>query len=227
MNRMLGLTVASALALGTAVAQADDTRGLYLGVNIGATKLDIDKNAYDAALNDALAQSGVTVTSATSSSSENDASFGVFAGYRILPYLAVEAEWMTLGTGKYEARGDVTNGETADTLRFNAETDSKGVAASALGIWPISRTWDVYARLGMIFATTTLTASARTNAASVNDNVSEDTQDMLYGVGATYHYSSTWGVRLDYQHFDGLGDSKTTGETNVDRLAVSWVYSFR
>jgi OOP family OmpA-OmpF porin len=227
MNRMLGLTVASALALGTAVAQADDTRGLYLGVNIGATKLDIDKNAYDAALNDALAQSGVTVTSATSSSSENDASFGVFAGYRILPYLAVEAEWMTLGTGKYEARGDVTNGETADTLRFNAETDSKGVAASALGIWPISRTWDVYARLGMIFATTTLTASARTNAASVNDNVSEDTQDMLYGVGATYHYSSTWGVRLDYQHFDGLGDSKTTGETNVDRLAASWVYSFR
>jgi len=227
MNRMLGLTVASALALGTAVAQADDTRGLYLGVNIGATKLDIDKNAYDAALNDALAQSGVTVTSATSSSSENDASFGVFAGYRILPYLAVEAEWMTLGTGKYEARGDVTNGETADTLRFNAETDSKGVAASALGIWPISRTWDVYARLGMIFATTTLTASARTDAASVNDNVSEDTQDMLYGVGATYHYSSTWGVRLDYQHFDGLGDSKTTGETNVDRLAASWVYSFR
>jgi len=82
MNRMLGLTVAATLALGATVARADDTRGFYLGVNIGATKMDIDKNAYDAALNDALAQSGVTVTSATSSSSENDASFGVFAGYR-------------------------------------------------------------------------------------------------------------------------------------------------
>ena len=50
---------------------------------------------------------------------------------------------------------------------------------------------------------------------------------MLYGVGATYRYSSTWSMRLDYQHFDGLGDSSTTGETNVDRLAASWVYSFR
>jgi hypothetical protein len=227
MNRMLGLTVAATLALGAAVAQADDTRGLYLGVNIGATKMDIDKNAYDAALADILAQSGATVTSATSSSSENDASLGVFAGYRILPYLAVEAEWMTLGTGKYEARGDVADGVTTDTLRFSAETDSKGVAASALGIWPISRSWDVYGRLGMIFATTTLTASARTSAASGNANVAEDTQDMLYGVGATFHYSSTWAMRLDYQHFDGLGDSKTTGETNVDRLAASWVYSFR
>ena len=166
MNRMLGLTVAATLALGAAVAQADDIRGFYLGVNIGATKLDIDKNAYDAALSDALTQSGLTALSATSSSSENDASFGAFAGYRILPYLAVEAEWLTLGTGKYEARGDVTDGTTTDTLRFDAETDSKGVAASALGIWPISRTWDVYARLGMIFATTTLTAHARNSTLS-------------------------------------------------------------
>jgi hypothetical protein len=50
---------------------------------------------------------------------------------------------------------------------------------------------------------------------------------MLYGIGASYRYSGTWSVRLDYQHFDGLGDSKTTGETNVDRIAASWVYSFR
>ncbi len=227
MNRMLGLTVAATLALGAAVAQADDTRGFYVGANIGATKMDIDQNALDAVLGDALAESGLTTLSASSSTGENDASFGVFAGCRILPYLAVEAEWMTLGTGKYEARGELTDGETTDTLRVSAETDSKGISASALGIWPISRSWDVYARLGMIFATTTLTASARNSTASFNDNVSEDTQDMLYGVGASYRYSSTWSVRLDYQHFDGLGDSSTTGETNVDRLAVSWVYTFR
>jgi hypothetical protein len=223
---MLGLTVATTLALGTAVAQADDFRGFYVGVNVGATKMDIDKNALDNALSDALSESELTVLSATSSSSENDASFGVFAGYRILPYLAVEAEWMTLGTGKYEARGELTDGETTDTLRFDAETDSTGIAASALGIWPISKSWDVYARLGIIFANTTLTANVRNSALSFNDNVSEDTQDLLYGVGASFRYSSTWSMRLDYQHFDGLGDSKTTGETSVDRLAASWVYSF-
>jgi hypothetical protein len=127
MNRMLGFTVATALALGGAVAQADDNRGFYVGVNVGATKLDIDKNAYDAALSDALSQGGLTALTATSSSSENDASFGAFAGYRILPYLAVEAEWLTLGTGKYEARGDVTDGTITDTIAFDAETDSKGV----------------------------------------------------------------------------------------------------
>jgi hypothetical protein len=224
---MLGLTVATTLALGVAVAQADETRGLYLGVNIGATKMDIDKNALDAALLDALTQNGLGAVAASSDSGENDASFGAFAGYRILPYLAVEAEWLTLGTGKYEARGDVTDGTTTDTLRFDAEADSKGVAASALGIWPINRSWDVYARLGMIFATTTLTGHLRTSTVSVNDNFSEDSQDMLYGVGATYRYSSTWSMRLDYQHFDGVGDSKTTGESNVDRLAASWVYTFR
>ena len=166
MNRMLGLTVAAALAFGAAVAQADDTRGFYVGVNVGASKLDIDKNAYDVALSDALTQGGLTALSATSSSSENDASLGAFAGYRILPYLAVEAEWLTLGTGKYEARGDVTDGTITDTIAFDAETDSKGVAASALGIWPINRTWDVYARLGVIFATTTLTAHARNSTIS-------------------------------------------------------------
>ena len=67
MIRMLGLTVAATLALGAAVAQADDNRGFYLGVNIGATQLDIDPNAYDAALSDALTQGGLTALSATSS----------------------------------------------------------------------------------------------------------------------------------------------------------------
>ena len=227
MNRMLGLTVAATLALGAAAAQADSTRGFYAGFNAGATKMDIDKNALDAAISDVLSASGLTVLSASSSTSENDASLGVFAGYRILPYLAVEAEWMTLGTGKYEARGDVTDGVATDTLRVNAETDATGIAASALGIWPISQSWELYARLGVIFADTTLTANVRSSAASINDNLSEDSQNLVYGAGATYWYSSTWSMRLDYQHFDGLGDSSTIGETNVDRLAASWVYSFR
>ncbi len=227
MNRMLGLTVAATLALGASVAQADDTRGFYVGVNVGATKMDIDKNALDAAISAVLSESGLDVLSASSDTSENDASLGVFAGYRILPYLAVEAEWMTLGTGKYEARGDLSDGESIDTLRVSAETDATGIAASALGIWPISRSWEVYARLGVIFANTTLTAHVRSSEASLNDNLSEDSQNLLYGIGATYNYSSTWGMRLDYQHFDGLGDSSTIGETNVDRLAASWVYSFR
>ena len=227
MNRMFGLTVAATLALGAAAAQADSTRGFYAGFNAGATKMDIDKNALDAAISDVLSASGLTVLSASSSTSENDASLGVFAGYLILPYLAVEAEWMTLGTGKYEARGDVTDGVATDTLRVNAETDATGITASALGIWPISQSWELYARLGVIFADTTLTANVRSSAASINDNLSEDSQNLVYGVGATYWYSSTWSMRLDYQHFDGLGDSSTIGETNVDRLAASWVYSFR
>ncbi len=121
----------------------------------------------------------------------------------------------------------MSDGVTTDTLRVSAETDATGIAASALGIWPINRSWEVYARLGVIFADTTLTANVRSSAASFNDNVSEDSQNLLYGVGATYRYSSTWSMRLDYQHFDGLGDSSTIGETNVDRLAASWVYSFR
>ena len=50
---------------------------------------------------------------------------------------------------------------------------------------------------------------------------------LFFGIGASYRYSGTWSVRLDYQHFDGLGDSSTTGETNVDRIAASWVYTFR
>ncbi len=227
MNRMFGLTVAATLALGAAAAQADATRGFYAGFNAGATKMDIDKNALDAAISDVLSASGLDVLSASSSTSENDASLGIFAGYRILPYLAVEAEWMTLGTGKYEARGEVSDGVTTDTLRVSAETDATGIAASALGIWPINGSWELYARLGVIFADTTLTANVRSDAASLNANASEDSQNLVYGVGATYWYSSTWSMRLDYQHFDGLGDSSTIGETNVDRLAASWVYSFR
>ena len=227
MNRILGLAVTATLALGTTVVQADETRGFYAGINVGVTKMDIDKNALDSVLVDSLAQNGLSVLAATSSSNENDASLGAFVGYRILPYLAVEAEYLTLGTGKYEARGDVTDGTTTEELRFDAEADSKGIAASALGIWPINAAWDVYARLGMIFANTSLTAHARTSSASARTGYSDDSQDMLYGIGTSYRYSTRWSMRLDYQRFDGVGDSETTGESDVDRLSASWVYSFR
>jgi OOP family OmpA-OmpF porin len=214
------------LGLATGAAVADDGRGFYVGFGAGAARWDVDQDEVDSMVVGAFESLGLTMVSGNSKLSESDASLGVIVGFRFLPYLAVEGEYLTLGTADYEARGDVTDGVVTLPVKATLETDSKGVAVSALGIWPITERWDVYGRIGMMHADTSARARISSDGVGSSASDSETSEEVLYGVGATLKASSQWDVRLDYQRFQDVGDEEVTGESSVDRLSVQWIYKF-
>jgi hypothetical protein len=219
---------AIALGLGMAMASmtaaADESRGFYFGIDGGIGSADINKSELDRSLQASLVDAGLDVVVGNSNLDDRDFSYGAFIGYRFLPYLAAEVSYLGLGTSKYDA--DVTGPDLVEPVAVTGKFLSDGPALSVLGIWPIGRSWDLYARGGIFFASTTFDVRASTTDLSIRDSSARNTQEFLWGIGAGYHVDTHWAVRLDFQEITNVGDPDVTGEANVDRLAFGFVYSF-
>jgi opacity protein-like surface antigen len=212
--------VLAALGLVSGTAAAADDRGFYVGFGAGIALADVEQSEFDGLLMDVVGSAGLEVLDRTSKVSDSDASLGLLVGYRFLPWLAVEAEWLTLGKVDYEAHVDVTDGAVVMPLKTTIVTDAKGVAFSALGLWPVSPQWDLYGRAGVLLADTS--ASVRFTSEGVSNTLSDSqsAQEALFGVGAGWKVSPTWTVRFDYQRFLDVGDEDLLGEASIDRLSV-------
>jgi Outer membrane protein beta-barrel domain len=79
------LTLAACL-LPSAQAQADASQGFYLGGGVG--RYDVKINTFSALSN--------TITGY----SANDTAYQFFVGYRFIPYLALEGQYLNLGTNR-------------------------------------------------------------------------------------------------------------------------------
>jgi opacity protein-like surface antigen len=56
--------------------------------------------------------------------------------------------------------------------------------------------------------------------------IRETTTELIWGIGAAYHASSQWTLRLEYQQVPDVGDSARSGELDIERYTLNWVYSY-
>jgi hypothetical protein len=147
------LGMASLVALAAPAAAADN--GFYLGAGITDTKFDV-KNFGSGSL--------------------DDNSFKVIAGVRPLDWLAVEANYIDLGS-------DSSNG---------AKVSGKAFSASGLLIAEIAIV-DLYARAGMV--------NWKFDGSFNGIKNSQDGWEPTYGAGVGLHFGSL-GVRAEYETFD-------------------------
>ena len=154
--------------------------GIYLGASVGQSSVQYDDLDLD------------FDASATG--------FKVIAGWRFLDWLAVEGNYVDLGTGDDQVQGQ----------RF--ETDIDGISLSAVGFLPIGPV-DLFARVGAI------DWSADLSAPGTGFSGSDDGTDLTYGVGAQFR---VWGLslRAEYEIFD-ISDADT-----VDMISASVTWTF-
>lgn len=100
-HRMLRGSLAAVLTLtasllAPAPARADATQGPYLGGGVG--RYDVRINSFNALSN--------TITGY----STNDTAYQFFVGYRFVPYVALEGQYLNLGTNRsFFGGGELTN----------------------------------------------------------------------------------------------------------------------
>jgi hypothetical protein len=155
MNTKFALVAAlGALALAAIAPQAAAAdNGFYLGAGITTSKFDVG-NASD---------------------SLDDNSYKLIAGFRPLNWLALEANYIDLGS----------ESDPGTSL------DAQAITVSGLFIAEFA-VIDLYARLGM--------ANWKLDAEFNNLNASEDGWEPTYGVGIGAHFGSL-GVRAEYEQF--------------------------
>ncbi|HEV7605838.1 MAG TPA: porin family protein [Steroidobacteraceae bacterium] len=163
----------SLAAIAPQAAAADN--GFYVGAGLTRSELDVDEFGSD---------------------SLDDNSFKLIVGFRPLDWLAVEANYIDLGS--------------AD--EGGASLDAKATTVSALAIAEFA-VIDLYARVGM--------ANWKLNASLDGfGSASDDGWEPTYGVGIGAHFGSL-GVRAEYERF-----SVDDLDFDVNTVSLSVTYTF-
>ena len=167
LNRVMVAAVLVALALAVPTEAAD--KGLYVGGSIGGSSIDI--RDFDEELGNLRFSDG-------------DTAFKIFAGYRFLSVLAVEASYVDLGSPS----DTIDNGDTT------VEIGVQGWDALAVGILPLGPV-DVFGKLGIVSWNADITAAVEDVSRSDNGT------DLAYGVGMALRLSSI-AVRVETERFE-------------------------
>lgn len=172
------------LSLASASAFAADN-GIYLGAGIGQSKV---------AASDSVPEIGKLEFNADATA------YKLILGWRPLDWLAVEANYVDLGSGDDNVLGE------------KIESDVNGFTVSALGFLPVGPV-DVFARVGLIDWDAKLTAPHL-------DLQSKDSgTDLAYGVGAQFRLLGL-SLRAEYERFEVADTDK------VDMLSLGATYTF-
>ena len=183
MRKQIALAVTAALGLMTAPAFAADN-GIYIGASVGQSGVSYEENFEGQNLEFDADSTG----------------FKGIVGWRFFDWLAVEGNYVDLGSGD-----DTVLGE-------KIETDVSGISLSAVGFLPVGPV-DLFARVGAI------NWEADLDAPDLGVSASEDGTDLTYGVGAQFRVWSL-SLRAEYERFD-ISDADTV---DMVSLGVTWTF---
>ena len=178
-NTTIVAAVAASCGLFSLPTLAADN-GIYLGASVGQSSVqydNLDLN-FDA--------------SATG--------YKVIAGWRFLDWLAVEGNYVDLGSGD------------DNVLGTRVESDVNGVSLSAVGFVPVGPV-DLFARVGAV------NWNADFDAPNLGVSESDDGTDLTYGVGAQFRVWSL-SIRGEYEVFD-ISDADTV---DMFSIGVTWTF---
>lgn len=174
----------AALAAGLVAVPAQSAdNGIYLGGSVGAAGVKADDSVDGSNFNYDAGSTG----------------FKLIGGWRFLDWLAVEADYVDLGSGNDKVQG------------IELETDINGVSLSAVGFLPLGPV-DLLARVGAINWNADLRAPGF-------GKVSDDGTDFTWGVGAQFRVLSL-AIRAEYEQFD-IADADTV---DMVSLGVTWTF---
>jgi OOP family OmpA-OmpF porin len=181
MKLLVSAAAGALLFSATPVAFAADN-GIYLGGSVGRSGVAFDESFEGENLSFDASSTG----------------FKVIAGWRFLDWLAVEGNYVDLGTGDDTVAGT------------KIESDIDGLSLSAVGFLPVGPV-DLFARVGAI--------NWDAEVSALGESVSDDGTDLTYGVGAQFRVWSL-SIRGEYEIFD------IDGPDDVDMFSVGVTWTF-
>ncbi|KAB7654179.1 porin OmpA [Plesiomonas shigelloides] len=138
--------------------------------------------------------------------SKNSLGGGVFGGYQVNPWFAVEMGYDYLNKLKND----------------NGDLRTQGIQLSGKFSYPVMQDLDLYTRLGAMG----YRADMKGNTEASDFNRHETGVRALAAVGAEYAFNDNWAGRLEYQYTNKLGNSNQVG-ASADNGLLSFGVSYR
>lgn len=167
-----------AAALSTAAMADDNPTGFYVGGGFGRFNLDIDSPA----------DFGSGISSAVN---DNDNSYKLFAGYRFMPFLALEAAYVNLGEPGDAISSSGSNG------RYSLKAD--GFAPSVIGTIPIGPV-ELSGKVGYYYYDVDVRTNLNTSGSQFVTGHSRN--DFFYGAGLGITVLNHLNLKVEYERLD-------------------------
>lgn len=207
---MAAALLVSVSALAQPAAQAPAATGWYTGFGLGQSRLGFKTGDF----NIGPAGTGITFD-------ESDTAFKFFAGYRVLPWLAIEGGYDNLG------RNTVNFSNAGGAARLEYKVDAlklTGVGSFAFG----NTGFSAFGKLGFGY-TRVREDSSNFPAVMARSDVSESEWKItpVIGAGVQYRLPRGLALRAEYEHYNEVGDSPVpTGRARAGLWSLSLMYLF-
>ena len=219
------IVLAGGVGAGTARAAQ---LGIYAGISYAMVEKDSTRSAFEDeafAIYDAF---GFTPQTTTGSFDSEDSSYGFVVGWRLTEHIALEGGYMDLGEVVYRDRstGVFNDLPALENWAQNVESSTSGITLSALGIWPLSYRWEVYARAGILISNNTESIFITDGIGSESLRASKSGADLLAGVGVSFSIVEIYNLRLEFGRVFDAGEDDTLDEADVDMATLNIAVSF-
>jgi opacity protein-like surface antigen len=227
-NIWMAFVVGLALSQVPLDAQARARRGLYAGGFLSRTQNDTDAKVFDDSAAAAQNDFGLTRIQTSSVFDKGDTTtFGFVVGYRWLKNLAFELDYLDLGKQRYRANDIVSDGTENFGLSTVLRNRTSGIGLSALAIQPLGDYFEIFARGGLVIASSRqdiLLADDAGNVAFGSDNHSSI--DPSAGVGVSVIAMDTYSLRLEYRRVFGVSNKEHTGGGDISLATAGLIVRF-
>jgi hypothetical protein len=209
-------------------------RGLYVGGHVGQGSKDTPRDFYELFNADIQSFAFFTPTQQTSSFEDSDTAFGIVIGYRLTPHLALEGGYHNFGQVMYRSRASGNFPQDAGTANVSIDTETTGFTIAALGVLPLTRDWELFARAGALFADNTvqilITAQGERFIPPLGRRFpasdSAGTTEVYAGLGVGRRFFEIYDLRLEYQRAFDAGDERLGGKGDLDVLLLGLIVTF-
>ncbi|SUW65700.1 Outer membrane protein II [Buttiauxella agrestis] len=134
---------------------------------------------------------------------------GVFWGYQILPWLAVESGYDYLGNMQVQGNNGAENGKMK----------AQGLQFSMKASYSFNENWDIYGRAGAM--------GYRAETDQAEHSNFETGVRPLAAIGTEYEFNDNWAGRLEYQWVSNVGNSNQIGmSADINTVTAGVVYRF-
>lgn len=196
---MKKLLIAASIAVAAMSANVH-AANWYLGLSAGEAKVSFD---------------ALDVPPISTSEDTKASSYKVFGGYNFNTNFALE--------GGYQNTESFSQTATFASSTAKVELDGSGFFIDAVGKIPTAENFTLYGKFG--FSRTKLKAKGFLDGVFAAELTEYETNPR-FGLGAQYEMTKEFGVRLDAERTFNVGDSDTTGESDVDYLGLGLVLKF-
>ena len=150
--------------------------------------------------------------SAATATDKRDVGWRVFAGYQVLPWLAVEGAYVDLGRSKWSS---VVGPPGTIDVRLRTSAWTLGLAARQ----EVVRGLAVYGRVSAAYAETKASISA-TGFADAGNAVSQRKTVPAYAAGIEYAFTPRISGRLEFERLARVSSAEFGGKFDVDFASV-------